>query len=211
MPCDGEQECFSQLLVHGTGRDEGASDRPRAHEPASQPSARTYRSKAGMAASHSSASPSTDSSKEQTQQAETSGATPAAGMQQFFDAWLNAWRALGAAPGGNGTPFAMPQVPPAQGAAPWSLPQMPSFSGAFPGTFPASFPGLGSFPGFPGMPDFSKLAAGAMPAMPSLAGLNMPAAAIPPERLQKLQADYTREAMVLLQQASGNGDRKSVV
>ncbi len=33
----------------------------------------------------------------------------------------------------------------------------------------------------------------------------MPAAAIPPERLQKLQADYTREAMVLLQQASGNG------
>ncbi|MGC2041827.1 MAG: class I poly(R)-hydroxyalkanoic acid synthase, partial [Paraburkholderia caledonica] len=126
-------------------------------------------------------------------------------MQQFFDAWLNAWRALGAAPGGNGTPFAMPQVPPAQGAAPWSLPQMPSFSGAFPGTFPASFPGLGSFPGFPGMPDFSKLAAGAMPAMPSLAGLNMPAAAIPPERLQKLQADYTREAMVLLQQASGNG------
>ncbi|MBT2792706.1 class I poly(R)-hydroxyalkanoic acid synthase [Paraburkholderia strydomiana] len=126
-------------------------------------------------------------------------------MQQFFDAWLNAWRALGAAPAGNGTPFAMPQVPPAQGATPWSLPQMPSFSGAFPGTFPASFPGLGSFPGFPGMPDFSKLAAGAMPAMPSLAGLNMPAAAIPPERLQKLQADYTREAMVLLQQASGNG------
>ena len=37
MPCDGEQECSSQLLVHGTGRDEVASNRPRAHEPASQP------------------------------------------------------------------------------------------------------------------------------------------------------------------------------
>ncbi|CAH2906377.1 MAG: Polyhydroxyalkanoic acid synthase [uncultured Paraburkholderia sp.] len=105
-------------------------------------------------------------------------------MQQFFDAWLNAWRSLGGGAGKNGAPFAMPQVAPVQGAAPFSLPPMPSF---------------------PGMPDFSKLAAGAMPGMPSLAGLNIAAAAIPPERLQKLQADYTREAMVLLQQAGGSG------
>ncbi|CAB3638653.1 Poly(3-hydroxyalkanoate) polymerase subunit PhaC [Paraburkholderia graminis C4D1M] len=151
-----------------------------------------------MAAPHSPASPSTDSSKEQTQQAGTSGASGAAataGLQPFFDAWLNAWRSLGAgaAGGGNGAPFAMPQFPPVQGAAPWSVPGMPSM------------------PSFPGMPDFSKLAAGAaggagaIPGMPSFAGLNIPAAAIPPERLQKLQADYTREAMVLLQQASGGG------
>ncbi|WP_025599639.1 class I poly(R)-hydroxyalkanoic acid synthase [Burkholderia sp. WSM2230] len=109
-------------------------------------------------------------------------------MQQFFDAWLNAWRSLGSAAGSNGAPFAMPQVPPVPGAAPWSLPPMPSF---------------------PGMPDFSKLAAAAIPAMPSLAGFNLPSAAIPPERLQKLQADYTREAMVLLQQAGGSAAPKA--
>ncbi len=77
------------------------------------------------------------------------------------------------------------------GATAWTLPSMPSM------------------PSFPGMPDFSKLAAGAMPGMPSLAGFNLPAAAIPPERLQKLQADYTREAMVLLQQASGSAAPKA--
>lgn len=74
------------------------------------------------------------------------------------------------------------------GAAAWALPSISSF---------------------PGMPDFSKLAAGAMPGMQSLAGFNLPAAAIPPERLQKLQADYTREAMVLLQQASGGAAPKA--
>jgi len=147
-----------------------------------------------MAASHSSASPSTDSSKEQTQQADTSGATPAAGMQQLFDAWLNAWRSFGTAAGAQGVPFAMPQVPSMPGAAAWALPSMPS---------------MPSIPLFPGMPDFSKLAAGAMPGMQSLAGFNLPAAAIPPERLQKLQADYTREAMVLLQQASGGAAPKA--
>src|SRR6266702_978758 len=131
------------------------------------PSARTYRSKAGMAASYSSASPSTDSSTEKTQQAGTSGAAPAAGMQQLFDAWVNAWRSLGTLPGAQGTPFPMPQMP-----------------------------------SFPGMPDFSKLAAGALPSMPSFAGLKIPGAAIPSERLQKLQADYSREAMELIQQAA---------
>ncbi|HEX7933589.1 MAG TPA: class I poly(R)-hydroxyalkanoic acid synthase [Paraburkholderia sp.] len=120
-------------------------------------------------------------------------------MQQFIDAWLNAWRSLGTQPGANGmngAPFAMPHF---QGAAPWSLPQMPS---GFPG-----FPGLAGFPGVASMPDFSKLAAGvmpSMPAMPSLAGLNIPAAAIPPERLRKLQADYSHDAMALIQQASAS-------
>ncbi len=36
---------------------------------------------------------------------------------------------------------------------------------------------------------------------PSFAGMKMPSAAIPPERLQQLQADYSREAMQLFQQA----------
>ncbi|CAB3782536.1 Poly(3-hydroxyalkanoate) polymerase subunit PhaC [Paraburkholderia ultramafica] len=142
------------------------------------PSARTYRSKAGMAASHSSASPSTDSSTEHTQQAGTSGATSAAGVQQLFDTWMNAWRSLGTPPGASGMPFAMPQMPQVPGIAQMGFPQIPSF---------------------PGMPDFGKLAAGTMP---SFAGLNIPAAAIPSERLQKLQADYSREAMELIQQAT---------
>ncbi|MEW9580512.1 class I poly(R)-hydroxyalkanoic acid synthase [Paraburkholderia sp. DGU8] len=94
-------------------------------------------------------------------------------MQQFFDAWMNAWRSLGTPPGVTGLPFQMPQTPP--------MPQMPSF---------------------PGMPDFTKLTAGALPSMPSLGSLNLPAAAIPAERLQKLQTDYSRDAMQLIQQAA---------
>jgi polyhydroxyalkanoate synthase len=136
-----------------------------------------------MAASHSSASPSTDSSKEQTQQAGTSGATPAAGMQQLLDTWMNAWRSLGTPPGAGGLPFSMPQMPQVPGVAQMGFPQIPSF---------------------PGMPDFSKLAKGAMPSMPSFAGLKIPSAAIPTERLQKLQADYSREAMELIQQAASS-------
>ncbi|ASV99505.1 class I poly(R)-hydroxyalkanoic acid synthase [Paraburkholderia aromaticivorans] len=136
-----------------------------------------------MAASHTSASPKTDSSTEHTQQAGTSGAAPAPGMQQLFDAWMGAWRSLGTPPGSNGMPFPMPQMP-------------------LPMPFPMPQSGLPQMPSFPGMPDFSKLAAGAMPAMPSFAGLNIPSAAIPSERLQKLQADYSREAMELIQQAT---------
>ncbi|MGF6262371.1 polyhydroxyalkanoate synthase [Paraburkholderia youngii] len=163
------------LLVHETGCDEVASNRSVRTNLPLNPSARTYRSKAGMAASHSSASPSTDSSKEQTQQAGTSGASSAAGMQQFLDAWMNAWRSFGAPP--NGAAFQMP-----------SMPQMPDLA-----QITAGFPQI---PAFPGMPDFSKLAVGALP------GLNIPTAAIPPERLQKLQTDYSREAMELIQQAT---------
>lgn len=96
-------------------------------------------------------------------------------MQQFLDAWMNAWRSFGAQP--NGAAFQIP-----------SMPQMPDLA-----QITAGFPQI---PGFPGMPDFSKLAAGALP------GLSIPTAAIPPERLQKLQTDYSREAMELIQQAT---------
>ncbi len=113
-----------------------------------------------MAASHSSASPKTDSTTEHTQQAGTSGAAPAAGMQQLFDAWMGAWRSLGTPPGSNGMPFPVPQMPL---QAPFQMPQT----------------GLPQMPSFPGMPDFARLAAGSMPAMPSFAGLNIPSAAIP--------------------------------
>ncbi|MCC8391344.1 class I poly(R)-hydroxyalkanoic acid synthase [Paraburkholderia sp. MMS20-SJTR3] len=99
-------------------------------------------------------------------------------MQQFLDAWMNAWRSFGLPPGG--APF---QVP--------SIPQMPDFT--------QMAAGFGQMPAFPGMPDFSKLTTGALPSLPAL---NIPTAAIPPERLQKLQTDYSREAMELIQQAT---------
>ena len=53
-------------------------------------------------------------------------------------------------------------------------------------------------PSMPAMPDFANAAA----AMAPFAGLKMPSAAIPSERLQKLQSDYSREAMQLIQQAA---------
>jgi polyhydroxyalkanoate synthase len=53
-------------------------------------------------------------------------------------------------------------------------------------------------PQMPAMPDFSNATA----AMGQFAGLKLPTAAIPAERLQKLQADYSREAMQLLQQSA---------
>jgi polyhydroxyalkanoate synthase len=63
-------------------------------------------------------------------------------------------------------------------------------------------PGAGNagafqMPPMPAMPDFGNAAA----AMAPFAGLKLPTAAIPTERLQKLQADYSREAMQLIQQA----------
>nr|AAF23364.1 PhaC [Burkholderia sp. DSM 9242] len=56
--------------------------------------------------------------------------------------------------------------------------------------FPKSFPFQ-----MPSMADFGGAAS-------PFAGLKLPAAAIPPERLQKLQADYARDCVTLMQQAS---------
>ena len=52
------------------------------------------------------------------------------------------------------------------------------------------------------MPDPSQFAAALQPLMQPLAGLKLPSASIPPQRLQQLQGDYSREAMQLIQQAS---------
>ncbi|WP_321868154.1 class I poly(R)-hydroxyalkanoic acid synthase [Burkholderia ubonensis] len=56
--------------------------------------------------------------------------------------------------------------------------------------FPKSFPFQ-----VPSMPDFGGAAS-------PFAGLKLPVAAIAPERLQKLQADYARDCVTLMQQAS---------
>ncbi|SFJ45809.1 polyhydroxyalkanoate synthase [Paraburkholderia megapolitana] len=55
---------------------------------------------------------------------------------------------------------------------------------------------------FAAMPDLSQFAATLQPFMQPLAGLKLPSASIPQERLQQLQGDYSREAMQLIQQAS---------
>jgi polyhydroxyalkanoate synthase subunit PhaC len=171
------------FLTHGQGVTRSRVIAHVRRKPASQPSARTHRSKAGMAASqHSSASSNTDSSTEQSQPQ----AGPA-GAQQLFDAWVNAWRSLGVPGAGNSAPFAMP----------------PQFVGQFPGQFPAQFPQQfplqwPGMPAMPAMPDFANAAA----AMAPFAGFKLPTAAIPSEKMQKLQADYSREALALIQQAS---------
>ncbi|MGA7780462.1 MAG: class I poly(R)-hydroxyalkanoic acid synthase [Paraburkholderia sp.] len=68
-------------------------------------------------------------------------------------------------------------VPGAGNGTPFAMPQMPAM---------------------PAMPDFANAAA----AMSPFAGFKLPTAAIPSERLQKLQSDYSREALALLQQSS---------
>ncbi|HDR9199878.1 class I poly(R)-hydroxyalkanoic acid synthase [Burkholderia vietnamiensis] len=94
-------------------------------------------------------------------------------MQQMFESWLNAWRG-----------FADPaRVATAASAAnPFAAFQ-----------FPAALPFQ-----MPAMPDLAGLGNFASP----FAGLKLPVAAVPPERLQKLQADYARDCITLMQQAS---------
>ncbi|WP_374193449.1 class I poly(R)-hydroxyalkanoic acid synthase [Trinickia mobilis] len=110
-------------------------------------------------------------------------------MQQMFDAWMNTWRSL-ANPAnwqqaGQQAAAQMGAVGNG-GAFPFSMPQMPS---------------MPSMPGMPGMPDFGGAAFG-QAASQALAGLKVPTAAVPPTRLQQLQADYSRDCLELLKQAS---------
>lgn len=74
--------------------------------------------------------------------------------------------------------------------------------------------GAAPFATMPGAPDASAFQSFAQPFQQSftqpfmqslaqpLAGMKLPGASIPPERLQQLQQDYSREAMQLIQQAS---------
>ncbi|MDE1184160.1 class I poly(R)-hydroxyalkanoic acid synthase [Paraburkholderia sp.] len=126
-----------------------------------------------MASQHSSTFSHTESSTDNTQQKAETGP---AGMQQWFDAWMGAWRSLAPQGGANAAPFAMPGMP--------GAPSMPGI------------PSMLNMPGLQGMPDFTNAAS-----MSPFAGLKLPNAAIPPERLKQLQSDYSREAMQLIQQA----------
>jgi polyhydroxyalkanoate synthase subunit PhaC len=182
-----------------------------------------------VAAQHSSTSSRTQTSSDRTQ--EQPGAN-AAGVQQLFDAWLNAWRSIGAPAAANGNPFAVPGMPAGMTAAgmPAGMPGMPA---GWPAGLPAGMP-AGMPAGWPaGWPDFAQASAGmpqfaeqfarqftepfskaaqqpfspdlAKPFMQpftALAGMKLPTAAIPPERLQQLQTGYSRDAMQLFQQAT---------
>nr|AEO72076.1 polyhydroxyalkanoate synthase [Burkholderia cepacia] len=94
----------------------------------------------------------------------------------MFESWLNAWRG-----------FADPAR-----AATASAAVNPFATFQFPASFPFQMPS---------MPDLGGLAGLGGMASP-FAGLKLPVAAIPPERLQALQADYARDCMTLMQQAA---------
>ncbi|MDR5750483.1 MULTISPECIES: class I poly(R)-hydroxyalkanoic acid synthase [unclassified Caballeronia] len=152
---------------------------------------------------------SSTSSRSDATDATSEAARPAdmAGMQQVFEQWLNAWRSV-ADPaqwtqftqqmnGGNGNaagngaaanPFAAFAV--AQGATPFAMPPLPDFAKL--GTMPDFSKLAGQMPGFAG--GFAQ-----MPGMPSMPPI--PNAALAPERLQQLQADYSRDVVELLKQA----------
>ncbi|KWZ42969.1 poly-beta-hydroxybutyrate polymerase [Burkholderia savannae] len=97
-------------------------------------------------------------------------------MQQMFESWIGAWRS-----------FADPARAAAGGA-----PAQPPFAAFQPSQpFPFAMPAM---PQMPPMPDWSGASA-------SFAGL-APVASVPPARLQTLQADYSRDSLALIQQAT---------
>jgi len=134
--------------------------------------------------------------------ASTSDAQPftldADGMQQMLSAWTNAWRSAidaaqaqvqqhtGAQSGAGAWPW-WPAV--ANGSAPGFGAAGSGATG--PGAAGPAAAGLGAaaMPGF-GMPGFGASA------------FHLPTAAIEPSRLQQLQQQYSRDAMLLLQQAA---------
>lgn len=107
-------------------------------------------------------------------------------MHRMFDAWMNAWRSV-ANPAqwqAAGAPSAATAAFGANGAA------MPPFPFPFP------------IPPMPSMSRMPSMADAAQSASQALAGIKLPMASIPPERLQQLQADYSRECLELMNQAN---------
>jgi polyhydroxyalkanoate synthase len=97
-------------------------------------------------------------------------------MQQMFESWLSAWRGLADPARAAGAPAA----------------SNPFAAFQFPQSLPFQMPSL------PSMPSLGGLAGAASP----FAGLKLPLASIAPERLRKLQADYSRDCVALMQQAA---------
>nr|WP_081463991.1 class I poly(R)-hydroxyalkanoic acid synthase [Burkholderia oklahomensis] len=115
---------------------------------------------------------STSSHTDTPQGRETAGSATQP-MQQMFEAWLSAWRGF---------------ADPARAAAGGALAQPPFAAFQPPQSFPFAMPKMPPMPEWPG-------------AAASFAGL-APVASVPPARLQKLQADYSRDCLALIQQAT---------
>ncbi|WP_179404634.1 class I poly(R)-hydroxyalkanoic acid synthase [Burkholderia guangdongensis] len=114
-------------------------------------------------------------------QSDTSAGRPAIDpmvqpMQQMFESWLKAWRG-----------FADPARAAATSAA--SAASNPFVTFQFPQSFPFKMPSIGA------MGDFAGAAS-------PFAGLKLPLASVSPERLRKLQTDYSRDCVSLMQQAT---------
>ena len=139
--------------------------------------------KAGMTASkRRSTSSHTETSSNREQQAEAGNAD----MQRMFEAWTGAWRSLA-------DPSKWPSAAQASAMAGQA-------ANGHAGGMPFQFPFPLKMPQMPPMPAMG------MPSMAdaqqAFAGMKLPVASIPPERLQALQADYSRDCLALLQQAS---------
>ncbi|CAB3757579.1 class I poly(R)-hydroxyalkanoic acid synthase [Paraburkholderia solisilvae] len=146
-----------------------------------------------VAAQHSSTSSRTHTSSDRTQP--QAGAN-AAGVQQLFDAWLNAWRSIGAPAAVQGNPFTVPGMPDFTQASAGMPQWAEQFAKQIAQPFTPSFaPGAQA-------PFNPALAQPFAQPFNAFAGMTLPSAAIPPERLQKLQSDYSRDAMQLFQQAT---------
>ncbi|RKP52444.1 class I poly(R)-hydroxyalkanoic acid synthase [Trinickia fusca] len=133
------------------------------------------------ASKRSSTSSQTDTSSSREQQAGMGNAD----MHRMFDAWMNAWRSV---------------ANPAQ----WQSAGAPSAAAAFGANGPAMppFPFPFPIPPMPSMSQMPSMADAAHSASQALAGIKLPVAAISPERLQQLQADYSRDCLELMNQAN---------
>ncbi|MEM5386093.1 class I poly(R)-hydroxyalkanoic acid synthase [Paraburkholderia phymatum] len=159
---------------------------------------------------------SSNSSRKDTSSDRAQQDANAAGVQQWFDAWMNAWRSLGASAAANGNPFSVPSMPDFAKAATAQAGSLP-FSNPFVEQIARQFAQAqgqpdGQASGQPfnalfGQAFNPQLAQQFAPQFAQqltqqLAGLKVPSASIPPARLQQLQSDYSRDAMQLLQQAT---------
>ncbi|WP_439899830.1 class I poly(R)-hydroxyalkanoic acid synthase [Paraburkholderia phymatum] len=159
---------------------------------------------------------SSNSSRKDTSSDRAQQEANAAGVQQWFDAWMNAWRSLGAPAAANGNPFSIPPMPDfaksatAQaGSLPFSNPFVEQIAKQFAQAQgqpdgEASGQPFNAFFGQVFNPQLAQQFAPqfAQQFTQQLAGLKVPSASIPPARLQQLQSDYSRDAMQLLQQAT---------
>ncbi|MEA3120202.1 MAG: poly[(R)-3-hydroxyalkanoate] polymerase subunit PhaC, partial [Paraburkholderia sp.] len=107
----------------------------------------------------------------------------------MLDAWMNAWRSFASQ---TPQPFSG-----TSGAGPWAI-----NGAATPFAFPFPIPPMSAMPGVTAMPGMTTGGHAAQ----GFAGMPMPpVASVPPERLQKLQVDYSRDCFELMKQAGAAG------